>query len=89
MDIQGGLSYFYGMEIFRRGRRPVICPIQLCRWQITRTSEVEKLKLKGKNVDAAKCAVTPLKDEYEFDEDDEEERVPPVDDKHPLEKRVP
>ncbi|KAJ4947091.1 hypothetical protein JOQ06_009133 [Pogonophryne albipinna] len=49
-------------------------------------SEFEKLKLKGKNVDAAKCAVTPIKDEYEFDEDDEEERVPPVDDKHLLKK---
>lgn len=30
--------------------------------------------------------MTPVKDEYEFDEDDEEERVPPVDDKHLLKK---
>lgn len=29
---------------------------------------------------------TPVKDEYEFDEDDEEDRVPPVDDKHLLKK---
>ncbi|XP_046897397.1 ankyrin repeat domain-containing protein 11 [Hypomesus transpacificus] len=50
-------------------------------------SEFEKgLKLKGKNLDPPKCAVTPVKDEYEFDEDDEEERVPPVDDKHLLKK---
>lgn len=50
-------------------------------------SEFEKgLKLKGKNADPPKSAVTPVKDEYEFDEDDEEERVPPVDDKHLLKK---
>ncbi|KAF3686530.1 Ankyrin repeat domain-containing protein 11 [Channa argus] len=50
-------------------------------------SEFEKgLKLKGKTVDPPKSAVTPIKDEYEFDEDDEEERVPPVDDKHLLKK---
>lgn len=50
-------------------------------------SEFEKgLKLKGKAVDPPKSAVTPVKDEYEFDEDDEEERVPPVDDKHLLKK---
>ncbi|XP_070776953.1 ankyrin repeat domain-containing protein 11 [Enoplosus armatus] len=50
-------------------------------------SEFEKgLKLKGKSVDPPKSAVTPIKDEYEFDEDDEEERVPPVDDKHLLKK---
>ncbi|XP_015240034.1 PREDICTED: ankyrin repeat domain-containing protein 11 isoform X1 [Cyprinodon variegatus] len=50
-------------------------------------SEVEKgLKLKGKSADPPKSAVTPVKDEYEFDEDDEEERVPPVDDKHLLKK---
>ncbi|XP_059179958.1 ankyrin repeat domain-containing protein 11 isoform X2 [Centropristis striata] len=50
-------------------------------------SEFEKLKLKGKNADPpSKSAVTPVKDEYEFDEDDEEERVPPVDDKHLLKK---
>uniref|UniRef100_A0A673A0B5 Ankyrin repeat domain-containing protein 11 n=1 Tax=Sphaeramia orbicularis TaxID=375764 RepID=A0A673A0B5_9TELE len=50
-------------------------------------SEFEKgLKLKGKNLDPPKSAVTPVKDEYEFDEDDEEERVPPVDDKHLLKK---
>ncbi|KAK7913241.1 hypothetical protein WMY93_013452 [Mugilogobius chulae] len=50
-------------------------------------SEFEKgLKLKGKNADPPKSAVTPIKDEYEFDEDDEEERVPPVDDKHLLKK---
>ncbi|XP_026176073.1 ankyrin repeat domain-containing protein 11 isoform X2 [Mastacembelus armatus] len=50
-------------------------------------SEFEKgLKLKGKTVDPPKSAVTPVKDEYEFDEDDEEERVPPVDDKHLLKK---
>ncbi|XP_056268346.1 ankyrin repeat domain-containing protein 11 isoform X2 [Pseudoliparis swirei] len=49
-------------------------------------SEFEKLKLKGKNMDPPKSAVTPVKDEYEFDEDDEEERVPPVDDKHLLKK---
>ncbi|XP_014863420.1 PREDICTED: ankyrin repeat domain-containing protein 11 isoform X1 [Poecilia mexicana] len=50
-------------------------------------SEFEKgLKLKGKAADPPKSAVTPVKDEYEFDEDDEEERVPPVDDKHLLKK---
>ncbi|XP_018608104.2 ankyrin repeat domain-containing protein 11 isoform X2 [Scleropages formosus] len=50
-------------------------------------SEFEKgLKLKGKNLDPPKTTVTPVKDEYEFDEDDEEERVPPVDDKHLLKK---
>ncbi|XP_068185612.1 ankyrin repeat domain-containing protein 11 isoform X2 [Antennarius striatus] len=50
-------------------------------------SEFEKgLKTKGKAVDPPKSAVTPVKDEYEFDEDDEEERVPPVDDKHLLKK---
>ncbi|XP_015808822.3 ankyrin repeat domain-containing protein 11 [Nothobranchius furzeri] len=50
-------------------------------------SEFEKgLKLKGKIADAPKSAITPVKDEYEFDEDDEEERVPPVDDKHLLKK---
>ncbi|MGH0126736.1 UNVERIFIED_CONTAM: hypothetical protein FKN15_033490 [Acipenser sinensis] len=50
-------------------------------------SEFEKgLKLKGKNQDPAKSTATPVKDEYEFDEDDEEERVPPVDDKHLLKK---
>uniref|UniRef100_A0A3Q3WXK0 Ankyrin repeat domain-containing protein 11 n=1 Tax=Mola mola TaxID=94237 RepID=A0A3Q3WXK0_MOLML len=50
-------------------------------------SEFEKgLKMKGKTVDPPKSAVTPVKDEYEFDEDDEEERVPPVDDKHLLKK---
>ncbi|XP_035252537.1 ankyrin repeat domain-containing protein 11-like [Anguilla anguilla] len=48
-------------------------------------SEFEKgLKLKGKSLDLPKS--TPVKDEYEFDEDDEEERVPPVDDKHLLKK---
>ncbi|XP_058849716.1 ankyrin repeat domain-containing protein 11 isoform X1 [Acipenser ruthenus] len=50
-------------------------------------SESEKgLKLKGKNQDPTKSMATPVKDEYEFDEDDEEERVPPVDDKHLLKK---
>ncbi|XP_023154563.1 ankyrin repeat domain-containing protein 11 isoform X2 [Amphiprion ocellaris] len=50
-------------------------------------SEFEKgLKLKGKTADPPKSAITPVKDEYEFDEDDEEERVPPVDDKHLLKK---
>ncbi|KAM6942812.1 ankyrin repeat domain-containing protein 11 isoform 2-T2 [Xenentodon cancila] len=50
-------------------------------------SEFEKgLKLKGKVSDPPKSAITPVKDEYEFDEDDEEERVPPVDDKHLLKK---
>ncbi|XP_058011062.1 ankyrin repeat domain-containing protein 11 [Ahaetulla prasina] len=49
-------------------------------------SEFEKgLKHKGKNQEAPK-AVTPVKDEYEFDEDDEQDRVPPVDDKHLLKK---
>lgn len=50
-------------------------------------SEFEKgLKLKGKIMDPPKSTTTPVKDEYEFDEDDEEERVPPVDDKHLLKK---
>ncbi|KAM9410334.1 ankyrin repeat domain-containing protein 11 isoform 2-T2 [Pholidichthys leucotaenia] len=50
-------------------------------------SEFEKgLKLKGKTAEPPKSAITPVKDEYEFDEDDEEERVPPVDDKHLLKK---
>ncbi|KAL7833400.1 hypothetical protein AOLI_G00283600 [Acnodon oligacanthus] len=50
-------------------------------------SEFEKgLKLKGKALDPPKSTTTPVKDEYEFDEDDEEERVPPVDDKHLLKK---
>lgn len=50
-------------------------------------SEFEKgLKLKGKPLDPPKIMTTPIKDEYEFDEDDEEERVPPVDDKHLLKK---
>ncbi|KAG1941410.1 ankyrin repeat domain-containing protein 11 [Pimephales promelas] len=50
-------------------------------------SEFEKgLKLKGKGMDPPKSISTPVKDEYEFDEDDEEERVPPVDDKHLLKK---
>lgn len=50
-------------------------------------SEFEKgLKLKGKPLDPPKSITTPVKDEYEFDEDDEEERVPPVDDKHLLKK---
>ncbi|ETE65595.1 Ankyrin repeat domain-containing protein 11, partial [Ophiophagus hannah] len=49
-------------------------------------SEFEKgLRHKGKNQEAPK-AVTPVKDEYEFDEDDEQDRVPPVDDKHLLKK---
>ncbi|XP_032087085.1 ankyrin repeat domain-containing protein 11 [Thamnophis elegans] len=49
-------------------------------------SEFEKgLKHKGKNPEAPK-ATTPVKDEYEFDEDDEQDRVPPVDDKHLLKK---
>ncbi|XP_070617860.1 ankyrin repeat domain-containing protein 11 isoform X2 [Erythrolamprus reginae] len=49
-------------------------------------SEFEKgLKHKGKNQEAPKAA-TPVKDEYEFDEDDEQDRVPPVDDKHLLKK---
>ncbi|KAL4630281.1 ankyrin repeat domain-containing protein 11-like [Arapaima gigas] len=50
-------------------------------------SEFEKgLKLKGKSLDPPKSTAVPIKDEYEFDEDDEEERVPPVDDKHLLKK---
>ncbi|TSK20065.1 Ankyrin repeat domain-containing protein 11 [Bagarius yarrelli] len=50
-------------------------------------SEFEKgLKLKGKPLDPPKSTTTPVKDEYEFDEDDEEERIPPVDDKHLLKK---
>uniref|UniRef100_A0A673GHJ5 Ankyrin repeat domain-containing protein 11 n=1 Tax=Sinocyclocheilus rhinocerous TaxID=307959 RepID=A0A673GHJ5_9TELE len=50
-------------------------------------SEFEKgLKLKGKGMNPPKSTTTPVKDEYEFDEDDEEERVPPVDDKHLLKK---
>ncbi|KAJ8247319.1 hypothetical protein GJAV_G00244940 [Gymnothorax javanicus] len=50
-------------------------------------SEFEKgLKLKGKGLDPPKSLTTPIKDEYEFDEDDEEERVPPIDDKHLLKK---
>lgn len=50
-------------------------------------SEFEKgLKLKAKALDPPKSTTTPVKDEYEFDEDDEEERVPPVDDKHLLKK---
>ncbi|KAM5263818.1 ankyrin repeat domain-containing protein 11 [Ctenodactylus gundi] len=49
-------------------------------------SEFEKgLKLKGKNPEPQKT-VTPVKDEYEFDEDDEQDRIPPVDDKHLLKK---
>ncbi|XP_063293710.1 ankyrin repeat domain-containing protein 11 [Pelobates fuscus] len=49
-------------------------------------SEFEKgSKHKSKNQDPPK-ATTPVKDEYEFDEDDEEDRVPPVDDKHLLKK---
>ncbi|XP_073911568.1 ankyrin repeat domain-containing protein 11 isoform X4 [Castor canadensis] len=49
-------------------------------------SEFEKgLKLKTKNPEPQKT-VTPVKDEYEFDEDDEQDRVPPVDDKHLLKK---
>ncbi|KAJ8339920.1 hypothetical protein SKAU_G00345530 [Synaphobranchus kaupii] len=50
-------------------------------------SEFEKgLKLKGKGLDPPKSIATPIKDEYEFDEDDDVERVPPVDDKHLLKK---
>uniref|UniRef100_A0AAY4BSA7 Ankyrin repeat domain-containing protein 11 n=1 Tax=Denticeps clupeoides TaxID=299321 RepID=A0AAY4BSA7_9TELE len=50
-------------------------------------SEFEKgLKLKGKTLDPPKATTTPVKDEYEFDEDDEEERIPPLDDKHLLKK---
>ncbi|XP_049642249.1 ankyrin repeat domain-containing protein 11 [Suncus etruscus] len=49
-------------------------------------SEFEKgLKHKGKNPEPQK-ATAPVKDEYEFDEDDEQDRVPPVDDKHLLKK---
>ncbi|XP_043937777.1 ankyrin repeat domain-containing protein 11 isoform X2 [Protopterus annectens] len=49
-------------------------------------SEFEKgVKHKTKNSEPLKTA-TPVKDEYEFDEDDEEDRVPPVDDKHLLKK---
>ncbi|XP_072587415.1 ankyrin repeat domain-containing protein 11 isoform X2 [Vulpes vulpes] len=49
-------------------------------------SEFEKgLKHKAKNPEPQKT-VTPVKDEYEFDEDDEQDRVPPVDDKHLLKK---
>ncbi|XP_062964980.1 ankyrin repeat domain-containing protein 11 isoform X3 [Cynocephalus volans] len=49
-------------------------------------SEFEKgLKLKAKSAEPPKPA-TPVKDEYEFDEDDEQDRVPPVDDKHLLKK---
>ncbi|XP_038609327.1 ankyrin repeat domain-containing protein 11 isoform X2 [Tachyglossus aculeatus] len=49
-------------------------------------SEFEKgLKHKAKNQEPPKT-VTPVKDEYEFDEDDEQDRVPPVDDKHLLKK---
>ncbi|XP_003800855.1 ankyrin repeat domain-containing protein 11 isoform X1 [Otolemur garnettii] len=49
-------------------------------------SEFEKgLKHKAKNPEPQK-PVTPVKDEYEFDEDDEQDRVPPVDDKHLLKK---
>ncbi|XP_063801606.1 ankyrin repeat domain-containing protein 11 [Pseudophryne corroboree] len=48
-------------------------------------SEFEKgSKHKGKHHNPPKS--TPVKDEYEFDEDDEEDRVPPVDDKHLLKK---
>ncbi|KAJ7986037.1 hypothetical protein DPEC_G00346660 [Dallia pectoralis] len=52
-------------------------------------SEFEKgLKVKGKKGldQPLSTTTTPVKDEYEFDEDDEEERVPPVDDKHLLKK---
>ncbi|XP_067854132.1 ankyrin repeat domain-containing protein 11 [Heptranchias perlo] len=49
-------------------------------------SEFEKgLRHKIKRQELSKT-VTPVKDEYEFDEDDEEDRVPPVDDKHLLKK---
>ncbi|XP_040265835.1 ankyrin repeat domain-containing protein 11 [Bufo bufo] len=48
-------------------------------------SEFEKgSKRKGKRQEQNKS--TPVKDEYEFDEDDEQDRVPPVDDKHLLKK---
>ncbi|XP_069757981.1 ankyrin repeat domain-containing protein 11 [Narcine bancroftii] len=49
-------------------------------------SEFEKgLRHKIKRQELSKI-VTAVKDEYEFDEDDEEDRVPPVDDKHLLKK---
>ncbi|XP_012578303.1 PREDICTED: ankyrin repeat domain-containing protein 11 [Condylura cristata] len=49
-------------------------------------SEFEKgLKHKAKAPEPQKAAA-PVKDEYEFDEDDEQDRVPPVDDKHLLKK---
>ncbi|KAG8508160.1 Ankyrin repeat domain-containing protein 11, partial [Galemys pyrenaicus] len=49
-------------------------------------SEFEKgLKHKAKTPEPQKAAA-PVKDEYEFDEDDEQDRVPPVDDKHLLKK---
>ncbi|XP_026519574.1 ankyrin repeat domain-containing protein 11-like isoform X1 [Terrapene carolina triunguis] len=49
-------------------------------------SEFEKgLKHKTKSQEPPKT-ITPVKDEYEFDEDDEQDRVPPVDDKHLLKK---
>uniref|UniRef100_UPI00398E9527 ankyrin repeat domain-containing protein 11 isoform X2 n=1 Tax=Pristiophorus japonicus TaxID=55135 RepID=UPI00398E9527 len=49
-------------------------------------SEFEKgLRHKIKRQELSQTA-TPVKDEYEFDEDDEEDRVPPVDDKHLLKK---
>ncbi|OCT57375.1 hypothetical protein XELAEV_18003575mg [Xenopus laevis] len=49
-------------------------------------SEFEKgSKHKGKHLEPPKTT-TPVKDEYEFDEDDEEDRIPPVDDKHLLKK---
>uniref|UniRef100_A0A8C5IS69 Ankyrin repeat domain-containing protein 11 n=1 Tax=Junco hyemalis TaxID=40217 RepID=A0A8C5IS69_JUNHY len=49
-------------------------------------SEFEKgLKHKPKAQEPPKT-ITPVKDEYEFDEDDEQDRVPPVDDKHLLKK---
>uniref|UniRef100_A0A8C5R6J9 Ankyrin repeat domain-containing protein 11 n=1 Tax=Leptobrachium leishanense TaxID=445787 RepID=A0A8C5R6J9_9ANUR len=50
-------------------------------------SEFEKgSKHKSKNHQDPPKATTPVKDEYEFDEDDEQDRVPPVDDKHLLKK---
>nr|XP_048673140.1 ankyrin repeat domain-containing protein 11 isoform X1 [Caretta caretta] len=50
-------------------------------------SEFEKgLKHKTKSQEPPKTTITPVKDEYEFDEDDEQDRVPPVDDKHLLKK---
>uniref|UniRef100_A0A4W3J8R0 Ankyrin repeat domain-containing protein 11 n=1 Tax=Callorhinchus milii TaxID=7868 RepID=A0A4W3J8R0_CALMI len=49
-------------------------------------SEFEKgQRHKIKRAESSKT-VTPVKDEYEFDEDDEEDRVPPIDDKHLLKK---